>query len=76
VDDKKLEVQVHVALSLNKNLHGLDFAVKSFKREVTLSGEVATAEQRALALSVAKDIPGVLRVKDVLRVRGNEGGKS
>jgi osmotically-inducible protein OsmY len=76
VDDKKLEVQVHLALSLNRKLEGQNFDVKAFKREVTISGEVASAAQKALAVSVAKDTPGVSSVTDAIRIRGKDGGKS
>ena len=76
VDDKKLEVQVHLALSLNRKLTGQNFDVKAFKREVTISGEVATAEQKALAVSIAKDTPGVSAVTDAIQIKSRDGSKS
>jgi osmotically-inducible protein OsmY len=76
VDDKKLELQVRLALSLNRKLEGLSFDVKTYKREVTLSGEVPTAAQKALAVSVARDTPGVSAVADAIKIRGKDGGKS
>lgn len=72
LDDEKLAVQVRLALSLNRKLEGLAFDVKSFKREVTLAGDVHTPEQKALALSVAKDTPGVASVTDGIHVRGKD----
>jgi osmotically-inducible protein OsmY len=63
-DDQALAVQVRLALSLNRDLKGADLKVEAFKRNVTLSGRVQKDSQRALALQVARDTPGVSNVTD------------
>jgi hyperosmotically inducible periplasmic protein len=69
-DDKALEAKVHLAFSLNKDLKGTDISVSSFKRTVTLSGQVDTATQRALAIEIAQRVSGVASVTDSVAVRG------
>ncbi len=69
LDDHALEVQVRLAFSLNRELEGADIEVHSFKRRVTLSGEVAREAQRRLAVAVAKETPSVDGVVDEIRVR-------
>ncbi len=64
LDDQALEVQVRLALSLNKALKDADLKVEAFKRNVTLSGQAPTDAQRTLALQVARDTPGVSGVTD------------
>src|SRR5262245_36014553 len=64
VDDHALEVQVRLALSLNRDLKGSAIKVTAFRRGVTLSGHVSRASQRQLALEIARDTPGVGEVTD------------
>jgi osmotically-inducible protein OsmY len=68
-DDEKIEVAVRLALSLNKDLGGTDITVQSFRREVTLGGEVASEAQRQQALQIARDTSSVTRVVDSIHVR-------
>jgi hyperosmotically inducible protein len=70
LDDHALAVQVRLALSLNKGLEGSDIDVKAFRREVTLSGDVARPEQKRLAVDVAAETASVAGVVDQLHVRG------
>lgn len=72
IDDQKLEVQVRLALSLNRKLEGLSFEVKAFKREIRLKADVQTQEQKELALATTRDTPGVASVTDGVRVRGKD----
>lgn len=72
LDDKKIEVQVRLAFSLRRELKGTDLAVSAYRREVTLSGEVSSEEQRRLAAEVAQQTGGVASVTDRIRVRGQE----
>jgi osmotically-inducible protein OsmY len=72
VDDQALAVQVRLALSLNKELKGTDIKVDAFKREVTLSGEAPKAAQKALAVQIARDTPGVSGVTDRIRNMGED----
>ncbi|MET0557005.1 MAG: BON domain-containing protein, partial [Vicinamibacteria bacterium] len=69
-DDKALEAKVHLAFSLNKDLKGTDISESSFKRTVTLSGQVDTAAQRTLAVEIAQRVSGVASVTDSVGVRG------
>lgn len=64
VDDKAVEGQVRLAFSLNKQLKGTDIKVEVFKNAVTLSGQVPKASQKALAVQIAQDTPGVSSVTD------------
>lgn len=69
LDDQSLEVQVRLALSLNRDLAGTDLTVASYRREVTLGGEVASLGQRDSALRTARETGSVSSVVDRLRVR-------
>jgi hyperosmotically inducible periplasmic protein len=69
-DDKALEAKVHLAFSLNKDLKGTDLSVSSFKRAVTLSGQVDTGAQRSLAVELAQRVTGVASVSDQVGIRG------
>lgn len=69
-DDKALDAKVHLAFSLNKDLKGTDLSVSSFKRAVTLSGQVDTQAQRTLAVEIAQRVSGVASVTDQIGVRG------
>jgi osmotically-inducible protein OsmY len=69
-DDKALDAKVHLAFSLNRELKGTDLSVSSFKRAVTLSGQVDTQAQRTLAVEIAQRVSGVASVTDQIGVRG------
>jgi osmotically-inducible protein OsmY len=73
LDDRSLEVQVRLAFSLHRDLKGADVEVRSFRRQLTLAGEVASEAERALALEIARETGGVDAVKSDLRVRGGSG---
>lgn len=64
IDDRALEAKVKMAYSLNREMKGSDVKVSSFKREVTLTGTVASEAQRQLAVALARDTAGVAAVKD------------
>ena len=70
IDDQALEVQVRLALSLNRELKGAEIKVEAYKRTVTLSGEVGKGKQRALAVDIARETPGVSDVTDRIRALG------
>jgi len=73
LDDRALEVQVRLALSLNRDLKGADIGVDVFKKQVTLSGVVRAQTMRSLAVQVTRDTPGVSSVTDHLRAAGEDG---
>lgn len=68
VDDEALEVQVRVAFSLNRDLKGTDLKVQAFRKQVTLSGNVATPAQRDLARKIASGTAGATGVTDRIEV--------
>jgi len=70
LDDRALAVRVDLAFALNRRLEGTDIDVSAYRGELSLSGEVARAEQRDLAVAIARDTPGVTGVTDRLRVAG------
>ncbi len=70
VDDQALRVKIRLALSLRSDLKDARLDVRVFRREVTLTGEVASEAQRSTALALVGDVPGVLGVQDRLRVAG------
>jgi hypothetical protein len=70
LDDRSLEVQVRLALSLRRELGGTDITVSVFRRQVTLSGDVAREAQREVALEAARAVSGVSGVTDDIKVRG------
>jgi osmotically-inducible protein OsmY len=72
VDDEALEVQVRLALSLNRDLKDKNVKVDVFKRAVTLSGDVDKAPQRTSAVEIARETPGVSGVTDRIRVIGED----
>jgi hyperosmotically inducible periplasmic protein len=73
-DDRALEAKVRLAFSLNKDLKGTDIGVKSYRREVTLSGAVSSEAQKQLAVQLAREAPDVLAVRDELNAGAPAGG--
>jgi hyperosmotically inducible protein len=70
IDDTALEVRVRLAFSLQKALQNVPISVSAYRRRLTLSGTVATTEQRETALHVARETPGVGEVVDDLKLEG------
>ena len=73
VDDRAIETKVRLAFSLNRDLKGTDISVSSYRKAVTLGGEVGTEAQHQAALLVARDTAGVASVTDQIRVSGSAG---
>jgi hyperosmotically inducible protein len=73
-DDHALEAKVKMAYSLSRDMKGADVSVASFRREVTLSGTVASEAQKRLAVEIAQQTPQVAAVKDTLQVAGAGAG--
>jgi osmotically-inducible protein OsmY len=71
LDDHSIEVQVKLALSLDKSLSGTDIKVEAFRKSVKLTGSVATPEQKSRAVELARETAEVAEVKDDLRVGGS-----
>ena len=70
IDDQKLEMQVRLAFSLNRELKGSDVGVKAFRRQVALNGRVVDEAQRRAAIETAAQVPDVAGVMDQLQVGG------
>jgi osmotically-inducible protein OsmY len=70
VDDRAIETKVRLAFSLNRDLKGTDISVSSYRKAVTLGGEVGSEAQHQTALLVARDTAGVASVTDQIRVSG------
>ena len=70
LDDHAVETKVHLAFTLNKDLKGTNISVSSYRKAVTLSGEVGSEAQHQTALLVARDTAGVASVTDQIRVSG------
>jgi osmotically-inducible protein OsmY len=70
LDDRALEVQMHLAFSLNRHLKGTNLAVHAHRREVVVDGEIEHEEQRPIALEIVRNVPGVGGVVDKIAVRG------
>jgi osmotically-inducible protein OsmY len=64
-----LEQKVMQALADNPRVAADEISVQAFDDEITLRGTVGSLVQRAEAARTARDVPGVARVADQLRVR-------
>jgi osmotically-inducible protein OsmY len=69
-DDRALEAKVKLAFSLDRGLKGTDIEVRSYRRQVTLTGHVDSPAQRQLAVEVARRTSDVAGVTDRMAVRG------
>lgn len=70
VDDATITARVKYALIANGSTEGLSIDVDTMNREVTLSGEVDSAQQKQLAERIAENVDGVDGVKSELKVAG------
>ncbi|WP_244100029.1 BON domain-containing protein [Burkholderia anthina] len=66
--DRRLRKQVAGTLARTKRLDSSRLLVFARSGVVTLSGEVADAEQAALAVSATQRVPGVGEVRNRLRI--------
>ena len=70
--DARVATSVEAALALNRRLAGQPVRVAARGGRVTLSGQVADPERRALALELAGAVPGVTEVRDALELAAPE----
>ncbi|SAK79686.1 transport-associated protein [Caballeronia hypogeia] len=68
VSNGTLRRRVKAALKKTKGLTAYDIAVRAKNGEVTLQGSVKNQEQIDLAGKVAREVPGVISVKNTLTV--------
>jgi osmotically-inducible protein OsmY len=70
VDDATITARVKYALIANDSTEGLSIDVDTMDREVTLSGEVSSAQEKQLAERIAGNVDGVADVNSELKVAG------
>jgi osmotically-inducible protein OsmY len=69
VDDLQITAQVKAKLASDIGPSSVpNISVNSTNRVVTLSGQVDSADVKAKAVAIAKDVPKVIRVVDSLQV--------
>ncbi len=73
IDDAQLTAKVQAKYYVDDLVKGRRIDVDTRDGVVTLSGEVATEEERAQALRLAREIDGVKRVEDHLQVMATSG---
>ena len=71
LEDQKIESRVNAALVDNIPETAMNINVTSYNRKVLLAGQVKTAEQRALAESLARKVENAREVVNELTVGGN-----
>jgi osmotically-inducible protein OsmY len=71
--DARIESEVKARLVAEKDANLTRLGVVSRQAVVYLTGDVASAEQKALAESVARRVGGVRRVVNQLEVRASQG---
>lgn len=64
LDDKAIGAKVKAALIDDDLVNGLDVNVDTFRGEVQLSGFVNTQEQKEHASEIARNVPGVVAVRN------------
>ena len=73
ITDEWIVTRIRTNVANDEALSGSDITVDSKNSVVTLTGTVPTAAMRAKALSVAKEVEGVKRVVDKLKVGPRTG---
>jgi hyperosmotically inducible protein len=68
LDDETLAARVRMAFALHRSLKDAPVKVDSYKKELRLTGSVASAEARQLALQIANDVAGVRGVREELQL--------
>ncbi|HKQ82595.1 MAG TPA: BON domain-containing protein [Steroidobacteraceae bacterium] len=71
VDDSAITAKVKAALVGDPQTKAHQINVETFQGTVQLSGFVDSADARARALEVARNVDGVKEVKDGLEIRGS-----
>lgn len=69
IDDSVITTKVKAALVHDKTVKASEVNVETFKGVVQLSGFVSEAEDAAKAVKIARDIKGVMSVKNDIRVK-------
>ena len=72
IDNSMITAKVKDAIFNEPSLKSSEITVETFKGEVQLSGFVGSIEQTNKAVDVAKTVPGVISVKNDMRVKGSK----
>jgi osmotically-inducible protein OsmY len=68
IDDTTITTRVKTAMLNDPGVGGLRIDVDTFKGVVTLSGRVKTPAERDQAIALARQVDGVVEVKDALQI--------
>ncbi len=69
VEDAVITTKVKSAILNEPSLKSMEINVETFKGRVQLSGFVSTQANASTAVDVARGVPGVLTVKDDMRLK-------
>lgn len=67
LEDSNITNQVEARLQAQPVLGDYPISVETYDGDVTLTGQVATENQKARAVAIAKSVAGVKRVYDLLK---------
>ena len=70
VDDAVITTKVKAALINDPNVKAREVNVETFKGEVQLSGFVSSQDDINQAVAITRDIQGVKKVKNDMRIKG------
>lgn len=68
IDDTTITTRVKTSMLNDPAVGGLRIDVDTFKGVVTLSGRVKSAAERDQAIALARQVDGVVQVKDSLQI--------
>jgi hyperosmotically inducible periplasmic protein len=69
VDDAAITTKVKTKLLKDSIMSGFAISVQTFEGEVTLTGAVTSEEIRQRATMLAKSVPGVSKVHNLIKVK-------
>jgi hyperosmotically inducible periplasmic protein len=68
-DDSVITAKIKSGLVADRNVHGFDISVETKQGEVLLSGSVDSQDQIDRAVRIARQVEGVRRVDNRMRVK-------
>ncbi len=69
VDDSVITGRVKAAIFNDPMLKSSEINVETFKGRVQLSGFVSSQDRQQAAMTIARNVPGVVEVKDDMRLK-------
>lgn len=69
VDDSVITTRVKAAIFNDPTLKSSEINVETFKGRVQLSGFVSSQDRQTAAMNIARNVPGVVEVKDDMRLK-------